>query len=192
MTDRYKKRGDAILDTATGLEWQAEATEGVTWYEANEYAKSLGDGWRLPTIEELSTLIDYSRVSPATTFPDHGKAAFWSSSVVADHTNYARLVLFGVGFVCGYNKFGDHHVRCVRRDGPLGTGTLNAKPLLCTRAYVVVMDDDIFVAFGTIEEAKKYAEQFVFYRIVPYEMLIGSIDERCVIDPDGVLNKQED
>jgi hypothetical protein len=36
-----------------------------------DYAAALGNGWRLPIIEELTTLVDYSRVSPATEFPSH-------------------------------------------------------------------------------------------------------------------------
>ena len=36
------------------LEWQENASEKpMTWDEANVYVKSFGDGWRLPTIEEL-------------------------------------------------------------------------------------------------------------------------------------------
>jgi len=33
------------------LEWQDELVPEMSWDKAVEYAKSLGDGWRLPTVE---------------------------------------------------------------------------------------------------------------------------------------------
>jgi len=118
MTERYEVNGETVLDTATGLEWQAKTSDHrMTWYEANEYVEGLGEGWRLPTVEELSTLVDYDRIGPATTFPGHEGSAFWSSSVVADFTSDAWYVLFDDGCVNGVNKNIDARVRCVRR-GP--------------------------------------------------------------------------
>lgn len=36
------------------LEWQENPSkEPMSWDETDKYAKSLGEGWRLPTIEEL-------------------------------------------------------------------------------------------------------------------------------------------
>jgi len=115
MTDKYIRQDNVILDTATGLEWQAEAVANqMMWDEAMEYAKSLGNDWRMPTIEELATLVDYSRTRPATTFPDHGAGFFWSSSVHADNTSFAWGVAFGYGHVVNAAKFNDYRVRCVR------------------------------------------------------------------------------
>jgi len=116
MTDtRFKKTtNEIVLDTKTGLEWQANATESITWREAMDYAESLGDGWRLPTIEELITLIDYNRSNPATGFPDHPSAWFWSSSVYASNSSYACFVYFYNGYVYHNDKYYNYHVRCVR------------------------------------------------------------------------------
>lgn len=41
------------------IEWQSNPpVKRMTWYEAIDYAKSLGDGWRLPTRAELIDAYD--------------------------------------------------------------------------------------------------------------------------------------
>jgi len=114
MSDRYKINDDIVLDTQTGLEWQVESSGPMFWCDADKYAKSLGNGWRLPTIKELLTLIDYSRTKPATIFPDHENGCFWSSSVYADDINTLWTVDFDNGYIDGYDKSGNVRVRCVR------------------------------------------------------------------------------
>jgi hypothetical protein len=116
--NRFNKTDyNTVTDKNTGLEWQADATESITWREAMDYAERLGDGWRLPTIEELLTLIDYSRSYPATNFPNHPASWFWSSSVYAYYANSAWIVDFLCSNVGYYDKNYYSHVRCVRR-GP--------------------------------------------------------------------------
>jgi len=48
--------------------------------------------WRLPTIQELFTLVDYSRCNPAidtTIFPNTEASSYWSSTAYAHNPNYA-------------------------------------------------------------------------------------------------------
>ena len=41
------------------LKWQENSPQKqMTWHEADKYAKSLGNGWRLPTIDELKRAYD--------------------------------------------------------------------------------------------------------------------------------------
>lgn len=63
----------------------------MTWHEATEYAKTLGDGWRLPTIEELKYAYD-NKLKGFTHFN------YWSSTI---HTTDASLV-WCVNFFFGY------------------------------------------------------------------------------------------
>jgi hypothetical protein len=61
---------EAVLDKETGLVWEKSPVEThMTWYVAVEYCtkKELGGrlGWRLPTVEELASLIDSSQSDPA-------------------------------------------------------------------------------------------------------------------------------
>ena len=97
------------------LEWQAE-DDGIkrNWDEAIEYAKSLGNGWRLPNIKELMILIDYSKYNPATELPDMRSFPYWSSSTFANNSGYAWFVNFNIGIVDHYIKSDYFYVRCVR------------------------------------------------------------------------------
>jgi len=114
MVNHYETNDNIVLDIKTGLEWQAETAGEMSWYKAMEYAESLGNDWRLLTVEELSTLIDCNKVDPATTFPGHRSAAFWSSSVLAVNPSYAWYMYFYYGHVHVSYKSLSNYARCVR------------------------------------------------------------------------------
>ena len=118
--ERYKVRKHTILDMTTGLEWQRkEPTGPMTWDEAMKYAETLRLGghadWRLPTIEELFSLIDFSRSNPASTFPGMPNDWFWSSSSYSGSSSDAWVIYSFNGNVYSYDKTYSYHVRCVRR-----------------------------------------------------------------------------
>ena len=63
-----------VRDNVTGLEWQQATAPGTyTWQQALDYVAGMNSGsgthgftdWRLPTIKELSTLVDSSIPIPA-------------------------------------------------------------------------------------------------------------------------------
>jgi hypothetical protein len=115
MKKRFKilnKR--TILDTKTGLEWERAANGPMTWQAAMDYATAKGKGWRLPTIEELITLINFSKYDPASDFPGMSPYWLWSSSSYAYDVSYAWLVNFNNGAMDGYGKSATSYVRCVR------------------------------------------------------------------------------
>ena len=86
-----------VSDTSTGLMWQqdtARDTEGnydpMTWEEALAYCESRTIGghtdWRLPTIKELRSLVDYTQYDPAidkVRFPNTVSSYYWSSTTYA-------------------------------------------------------------------------------------------------------------
>ena len=98
-----------------GLEWQAE-DDGIqrTWDEAVEYANGLGNGWRLPTIEELISIIDLKRYDPACKIQNCVSSYYWSSSPNAGDSSYAWPVNFYYGYMSPSNKDYHYYARCVR------------------------------------------------------------------------------
>lgn len=120
-------KGNALLqeqptwiDPRTGLVWQFESPGEMTWYEANEYARSLflgGDSdWRLPTLAELESLLDRSRYRPVMReeVPFLDERSYWSSTTFENDTTSAWIVMFDGAYVLSYYKTNKYPVRCVR------------------------------------------------------------------------------
>jgi len=110
-----------ITDIKTGLVWQKDTAPWTfTWEKAVKYCGEMGDGWRLPTIEELISIVDYSRIDPAidSVFFNAQSSYYWSSTANAGDPNYAWGVSFYFGYVDYYGKSGyDYYVRAVRSLG---------------------------------------------------------------------------
>jgi len=108
-----------ITDTETNLVWQKNHAGPMSWQDAMDYASKLElagyDDWRLPTIKELLTLVDYDKYIPASAFPNIPTEWFWSSSSYAPNSVYAWAVNFSYGGVYVDAKNRDYYVRCVRR-----------------------------------------------------------------------------
>jgi TPR repeat protein/serine/threonine protein kinase len=146
--ERYRfvgKDQDIVEDTRTKLQWQrcsqgqtwngatcaGEATK-YTWYETQRIAPA---GWRLPTKDELASLVYCSSGEPAywktssetchgayskptiwsAVFANTPESWFWSSSPYASFVHGAWSVYFGSGYIYdgGYKDY-TRHVRLVR------------------------------------------------------------------------------
>jgi hypothetical protein len=80
-------------------------------------ASLAGTGWRLPTLKELQTIVDYSQSNPSidsTAFPSTPADWFWSSSPVADDLAYAWAICFSGGGTDDDFITSTDYVRCVR------------------------------------------------------------------------------
>ena len=86
----------------------------MTWEEAISYCEGLSlggyDDWRLPSIRDLQSIVDYNRCNPASSY-------YWSSSTYAVFTNYAGCVDFNYGYVYNDHKSNTYYVRAVRGGG---------------------------------------------------------------------------
>ena len=118
----YSIAPEIVTDQRTGLMWQRNVVEDCFNLEAAKlYAAKLRLGrykdWRVPTKEELLSIVDHSRRGPAIdieVFPNTPSCWFWSVSPNARNSNHAWLV----HFVDGDSSYNDvsscYRVRCVR------------------------------------------------------------------------------
>ena len=112
---------ETVEDSRTGLTWQQTVPDKrYSWAEATAYCASLdlrGQGWRLPTVKELYTLVDETRMSPAldtTAFPEALVDYYWSGSLLASFTVDAWAVSFDFGFDSWFDVGTKQRARCVR------------------------------------------------------------------------------
>ena len=157
LADRYRDNGDGtVTDVQTKLQWM-RCSLGQTWRagtcvgEAKKHAWQAALGaakamnrqegyagyrnWRVPTIEELKTLVYCSSGQPKTwndtgetckgdnlerptlyqpAFPNTPGLWYWSSSIHGDLLDYVSNVSFVDGHVYADNKVSGNHVRLVR------------------------------------------------------------------------------
>jgi hypothetical protein len=119
-----------ITDQATGLMWQQNEVLPRNWEQALAYCEKLELGehtdWRLPTIKELSSLVDENRINPAvdtTAFPGARAVPYWSSTTFTGHAGFAWYVKFGNGLEYNGGYKGRRYlVRAVRG------GTVQSQP----------------------------------------------------------------
>ena len=113
----------AVLDKETGLVWdKSPDTLPRSWLDGLGYCftKLLGGrkGWRLPTIEELASLVDSTVIGPALPpghpFTNVQVAYYWSATTSAANSGFAWYVNLNDGHVGALDKTGTDLVWCVR------------------------------------------------------------------------------
>jgi len=122
--NRYTISGMTVYDTKTKLTWQqTPPSTDYQWTDAQTYCSGLGTtlggtGWRLPTVKELQTLLDFSRTGApyfdTTAFPSTLKQDFWSRTPVASDSTQAWAVFFENGDTGLFTRTNKLSVRCVR------------------------------------------------------------------------------
>lgn len=99
---------EAILDKETGLVWErSPQTTSARWTVARRTCieKNVGGqkGWRLPSLEELTSLVDPSIVPPGPTLPPGHpfltvqSTVYWSATRVDEDARGSWAVHFGLG-----------------------------------------------------------------------------------------------
>ncbi|MGH7428322.1 MAG: DUF1566 domain-containing protein [Candidatus Methylomirabilaceae bacterium] len=118
--------GAAVLDKETGLVWEkSPATALRIWgtAQSNCNTKTVGGrlGWRLPTLQELASLVDSTQSDPALpsghpfSISIEESPFYWSATTDASNASTAWVVSFGNGFVISNDKtIHASHVWCVR------------------------------------------------------------------------------
>ena len=119
---RFTVDGATVHDNATGLIWTRETLAGGRrkWADAQKAASECRisgfTDWRLPTIKELLSIVDYSRTEPAIDTAFQCESAwYWSSTPYASSpSDYAWLVYFDDGLSNWYGQGHGGFVRAVR------------------------------------------------------------------------------
>ncbi len=144
-TRSYSRNEDSVIDNITGLQWQDNESVSKQWltqenYDAGQYNDITGDtaasyctalrlgghsDWRLPSIGELETLIDYGKTNPTLSsdlFQNSIADTYWSSTTSAEYNDEAWRVFLDYGYSNYYSKDEGTNVRCVR-DASKSEGT---------------------------------------------------------------------
>jgi hypothetical protein len=95
----------AVLDRETGLVWeQSPSTSTFNWLDAqghcNEVDAGGRKGWRLPTLQELSSLVEADQVVPLPSghpFSNVQLSLYWSATTYAGDATFAWNVDFEQG-----------------------------------------------------------------------------------------------
>lgn len=110
-----------VTDKGTGLTWQQLFAGPMTWEEALSYCEGLEiggfDDWRLPNRNELQSIIDYEKSSPAANeifFPGTLSHGYWTSTTYALRPTLSWVVDFHYGYVIKGRKAESYYVRAVR------------------------------------------------------------------------------
>ncbi len=106
----------AVYDHSTDLVWTAEPLGGGKEIKHADALKACADlellgskGWRAPTIQELLSIVDYTRCSPAVDadFFKGPHSWTWSSTVAASPSGCAWSVLLSYGY--SNRNYQDYH-----------------------------------------------------------------------------------
>jgi hypothetical protein len=122
---RFQRNGSVVNDIKLRLMWQddyAAKTTQYSWSEAKSYCSNLSlagySDWRLPTYNELVTIVDYDRYQPAimpsfkNIVSNDFEKNYWSST--SYNSKEARGMEFRYGFSGGGSKSEKNFVRCIR------------------------------------------------------------------------------
>jgi hypothetical protein len=123
LGEHYTVGSDTVIDHWTGLTWSpSSATQTFTFDEAVARCNDLGkDGepWRLPSMNEAMTLIDFSQQSPkpdATAFPDYafyGMTAWIAPRPLSDQSTDYQAAMLGGGLTWFLSRSTGANAICV-------------------------------------------------------------------------------
>lgn len=115
---------DVVLDTTSSLLWQDVQDNkklSITYFEAEEYCSKLKvrqyEDFRLPTLYELQSIIDYKKYKPAiiSGFKYVGNETYWTTTTFANDSEEVWTINFKKGARSVKGKHYDRNIRCVQK-----------------------------------------------------------------------------
>jgi hypothetical protein len=123
---RWVKEHHIVKDSHLNLIWQDAVNVKYrkrSWSNANKYCENLTltkrTEWRLPTLPELLSTIDYSKSSPALVEAFSFSSAsgyYWTASTISTDNRYAWYIAIDKGNTYAYSKAEKVLFRCVHDD----------------------------------------------------------------------------
>ena len=114
---RFKVLNDGwIQDKDLGIDWGPSSEKTMNHEKAEKWSKDKGG--RLPTIEELRSIVDYERHEPAIDvdiFKDTKSSWYWTNTPAAGYPEFAWCVDISGGGVGSGSKGNGKYVRPVRK-----------------------------------------------------------------------------
>ncbi len=129
INDRFTDNGDGtVTDKEQKVTWVKDPTalkgfeNTMTWEEAKDKCENLSfagynSGWRMPTVEELRSIVDYTRHDPAwntDVFAGKHNDWYWTKTECARNKDAAWCVGSRNGVVGSYCLSYRNYVRPVR------------------------------------------------------------------------------
>lgn len=120
---RFERVGEIVTDAELSLMWQDDSrakSVKKSWNGAKSYCSNLShegySDWKLPTYDELLSIVDYDRYKPAImpSFQNVASKDYWSSSPFVSYSKSAWAVHFKGGNTSNLSKSTESYVRCVR------------------------------------------------------------------------------
>ncbi len=127
LTTLWVFGGDIAVHERTGLSWQDNRfaeEEKFTYAEAEKFCAQLKIGghsdWRIPTIFELQSIVDYKKYDPAILdgFSSVETDTYWTSTQYMGDSDEVWGINFKDGSTDANGKGYDRRVRCVRTTNP--------------------------------------------------------------------------
>ncbi len=180
----YANNERTVIDKNTGLEWQHEISSGsLRYYNSTDscaysYCNDLNlgnhDDWRLPTVNELFSIIDSGKYGPAldtnyfSNIPTAPDSYFWTSeSFLTQYSSNQRVVRI-------YNGESDYHSKesygysiCVRGNGifppaQLTTEIVNGDEIIIDSASGLIWQKNHVNSGGKWIDALSYCEKSTY------------------------------
>ncbi|HPM47061.1 MAG TPA: DUF1566 domain-containing protein [bacterium] len=122
-----------VTDSLTGLTWELDIDSvNKSWTDAQNYCQNKGADWRLPTIKELTTTLNFNYSVPACDqdFCPGNSGWFWSSTIDSSDNTIVKNLYMYQGDIRTNAKTDTLSVRCVKGTvfNPSGVFVSNEDP----------------------------------------------------------------